>query len=82
MNESQARELIVEVGRLLYERSYVVSSDGNVSIRLDENLVLASPTMTSKGRMTVDSLALTDIEGNPLNDKKSVFRTCDAFIDL
>ena len=71
MNESEAREIIVEVGREMYERSYVVSSDGNVSIRLEENLVLASPTMTSKGRMTVDSLALTDIEGNALNDKRA-----------
>jgi len=71
MQESEARELIVEVGRLLYERSYVVSSDGNVSIRLEENLVLASPTMTSKGRMSFDSLALTDIEGNALNERKA-----------
>ena len=71
MHESEARELIVEVGSLLYERSFVVSSDGNVSIRLEENLVLASPTMASKGRMSVDSLALTDMEGNALNDKKA-----------
>ena len=71
MDESQARKLIVEVGRLLYERSYVVSSDGNVSIRLDENLIIATPTMTSKGRMTEDSLALTDLDGNALSDKKA-----------
>ena len=38
MDESQARKIIIEVGKLLYERSYVVSSDGNVSIRLDENV--------------------------------------------
>src|SRR5918996_3783197 len=71
MNEAQARKLIVEVGRLLYERSYVVSSDGNVSIRLDENTVLATPTMTCKGRMTEDSLALTDLDGKPLNDRRA-----------
>ena len=55
----------------MYERSYVVSSDGNISIRLDENTVLATPTMTSKGRMTEDSLALTDMEGKPLSDKRA-----------
>ncbi len=71
MNESEARKLIVEVGRLLYERSYVVSSDGNLSIRLDENRILTSPTMTSKGRMSEDGLALTDLDGKPLNDKKA-----------
>lgn len=71
MNEAEAKKLIVEVGKLLYERDYVVSSDGNVSIRLDENRVLATPTMTSKGRMTEDSLAITDLDGNPLNDRRA-----------
>ena len=69
MDESQARKLIIEIGKLLYERSYVVSSDGNVSIRLDENRVLATPTMTCKGRMTEDCLAITDLDGKPLNDR-------------
>ena len=71
MEESKARKLICEIGRLLYERSYVVSSDGNVSIRLDENTVLATPTMTCKGRMTEDDLALTDMEGKPLTGKRA-----------
>src|SRR6187549_2976469 len=71
MDEQSARKLIIEVGKLLYERSYVVASDGNVSIRLDENTVLATPTMTCKGRMTEDSLALTDMDGKPLSDKRA-----------
>jgi L-fuculose-phosphate aldolase len=71
MDEAQARKLIVEIGKLLYERSYVVSSDGNVSVRLDENTVLATPTMTCKGRMTEDCLALTYMDGKPLTDKKA-----------
>jgi len=71
MDESQARKQIVEIGKLMYERSYVVSSDGNISVRLDENTVLATPTMTCKGRMTEDSLALTDLEGKPLSDKRA-----------
>ena len=71
MEESQARKLICEIGNLLYDRSYVVSSDGNVSVRLDEDRVLATPTMTCKGRMTEDCLAVTDMNGKPLTDKKA-----------
>jgi len=71
MDEREARKLIVEVGKLLYERSYVVSSDGNISIRLDENRILATPTMTCKGRMTEDCLAVTDLDGKALSDKKA-----------
>src|SRR3954451_24634386 len=71
MDESSARKLICEIGKLMYERSYVVASDGNVSIRLDEDRVLATPTMTCKGRMTEESLAITDMDGKPLSDKRA-----------
>ena len=71
MDEQVARKLIIEVGRLMYERAYVVSSDGNVSIRLDDNRVIASPTMTCKGRMTEEMLAITDMDGKALNEKKA-----------
>jgi L-fuculose-phosphate aldolase len=71
MDESQARKLIIEIGRLMYDRSYVVSSDGNISCRLDEDRVLATPTMTCKGRMTEDGLAVTDMDGRPLSDRKA-----------
>src|SRR6267143_5534850 len=55
----------------MYERSYVVSSDGNVSVRLDDGRILATPNMTCKGRMTDDLIAVTDIEGRQLNDSRA-----------
>jgi len=70
MNELEARKLIVEIGKLMYDRGYVTSSDGNISYRLGENLILATPTQVSKGRMTEDIMALTDLEGKPLNDRR------------
>jgi L-fuculose-phosphate aldolase len=71
MDEQTARREIVRVGQLMYERSYVVSSDGNVSVRLDDGRIVATPTMTSKGRMTEDSLAITDMQGKSLNNRKA-----------
>src|SRR6266700_1922725 len=71
MDEQTARREICSVGQLLYERSYVVSSDGNVSVRLDDGRIVATPTMTCKGRMTEDSLAITDIQGKALNDARA-----------
>ena len=70
MDEQTARREIVNIGRLLYERSYVVSSDGNVSVRLDDGRIVATPTMMCKGRMTEDSLAVTDAAGKPLGDRR------------
>src|ERR671929_1026033 len=71
MDEQTARREIVRVGQLMYERSYVVSSDGNVSVRLDDGRVLATPTQTCKGRMTEEMLALTDLDGKPLNNRRA-----------
>lgn len=70
MDELTARREIVNIGRLLYERSYVVSSDGNVSVRLDDGRIVATPTMMCKGRMTEDSLAVTDAAGKPLGNRR------------
>ncbi|HEX8197844.1 MAG TPA: class II aldolase/adducin family protein [Pyrinomonadaceae bacterium] len=71
MDEKTARREIIQIGKLLYERGYVASSDGNISARLGDGRIIATPTMTSKGRMTEDSLAVTDLEGKPLNDRKA-----------
>src|SRR5688572_24374101 len=71
MEESSARKQIVEIGKLLYDRNYVVAFDGNVSIRLADDRVLATPTMTCKGRMTEDDLAVTDMDGKALSDKRA-----------
>lgn len=71
MDEQTARREIVRVGKLMYERSYVVSSDGNVSVRLDDGRIVATPTQVNKGRMTEEMLAVTDLEGKPLNDRRA-----------
>jgi L-fuculose-phosphate aldolase len=70
MDEREARREIVRVGQLMYERSYVVSSDGNLSVRLDDGRIVATPTQVCKGRMTEESLAVTNLDGEPLTDKR------------
>jgi L-fuculose-phosphate aldolase len=71
MDEQTARRELISVCHLMYERSYVVSSDGNVSVRLDDGRILATPTMTCKGRMSDDLLAITDLSGRALNDRRA-----------
>jgi L-fuculose-phosphate aldolase len=71
MDEQTARRDLLRICHLMYERSYVVASDGNVSMRLDDNRILATPTMTCKGRMTDDLIAVTDLEGHSLNERRA-----------
>lgn len=65
--EEEHRRDICNVGRRLYERLYVASTDGNISIRLDPKRILTSPTAVCKGMMTVDDLVITDLEGRKLS---------------
>src|SRR5213595_317793 len=71
MDEQTARRDLVRICQLMYQRSYVVSSDGNVSALLEDGRVLATPTMTCKGRMTEDLIAITDVEGRALNERRA-----------
>src|SRR3712207_7028622 len=71
MDEQTARREIVRVGQLMYERGYVVSSDGNISVRLDDGRVVATPTQVCKGRMSEEMLAVTDLAGKPLDERRA-----------
>src|SRR5438105_15332934 len=71
MDEQNARRDLIRICHLMYERSYVVSSNGNVSVQLDDGRILATPTMTCKGRMTEDLIAVTDVDGRSLNNQRA-----------
>ena len=62
--EEQIRADIVEAGRRLYARSYIASNDGNISARLDDRRVIATPKGVSKGFMTPDMMVIVDYDGH------------------
>ena len=64
--EEQARADIVEVGRRLWERGYVASNDGNISVRLDESRLITTPKNVSKGFMKPDMMVITDLDGRKI----------------
>ena len=57
------RKDICEVGRRVYQRGFVAANDGNISIRLEADRVLCTPTGVSKGYLNEDMLAICDMEG-------------------
>ena len=64
--EKRLRADIVEVGRRLHDRGFVASNDGNISVRLDAERLLTTPTGVSKGFMTPDMMVTTDLSGRKL----------------
>lgn len=66
MNESAARDAIVERGRSLYDRGYAHGSSGNLSMRIDD-AILITPTGSSLGRLDPLRLAKLAADGTPLS---------------
>lgn len=66
------RHDILRFGMLLHERGFVAATDGNLSVRLDRQSILITPTGISKGMMQPQDLVVVDIEGHKLAGRRSV----------
>src|ERR1700694_5423457 len=71
-SERQYRREIALFGRALHERGYVAAMDGNLSVRLDERHILATPTSMCKGMMKPSDLVIVDLEGRRLEGRRDV----------
>jgi len=66
-SEDEAREAIVHVGRRMYDHEYVVTNDGNISVKIASDRIVVTPTGVSKGFMTPDMMAVMDLDGNVID---------------
>ena len=64
--DREAKTLLLEAGRRLYERGFVASNDGNMSVLVSAGTLWTTPTGVSKGFMTEDMLVKTDLAGTGL----------------
>ena len=71
-NDRRQRTEIIRVGKLLHQRAYVAATDGNISVRLDRNRVLVTPTGMCKGMMAAVDLVTVDMRGRKLGGRRSV----------
>jgi len=69
-NENAARRQIVEIGRRMYDKGYVAASEGNISVRLDKNHVLTTPTGCSKGFLEASELTVVRLNGEIISGRK------------
>nr|MBN2278164.1 class II aldolase/adducin family protein [candidate division Zixibacteria bacterium] len=67
MNYQPERKLIAEFGRFLDRKGLVAGCDGNLSLRVEENRILVTPSGFSKGRLSENDLVLVDLDGRPVN---------------
>ncbi|MCQ2084910.1 MAG: class II aldolase/adducin family protein [archaeon] len=69
-NEAFARKRLVECCHLLYERGLTVSAGGNMSVRINDNEILITPSGVNKGMIHEDDLVKMDMEGNVISGGK------------
>ena len=64
--DKDAKELIIEFGKRMYEKNFVSARDGNISVKVSPTELWATPTGVSKGFMTEDILVKLTTDGTIL----------------
>jgi L-fuculose-phosphate aldolase len=72
MSDLEFRRDIVRIGRMLHDKGFIAANDGNISVRLNEFTVLATPTCMSKGMLTEEDLVTVDMRGKKLSGFREV----------
>jgi L-fuculose-phosphate aldolase len=79
VSDADLRESICEIGRRLYGRCFVAANDGNISVRLGDE-VMCTPSMVSKGFLRPADLCVVDLDGRQLSGPRK--RTSEILLHL
>jgi L-fuculose-phosphate aldolase len=78
--EQEFRQTIVEIGRFMHQKSWVAANDGNVSVKLNAEEILCTPTGMSKGLMKPEDMIVVDRKGNKIRGQRE--RTSEILLHL
>lgn len=66
LDELSIKQQICDIGKRIYDKGMVASNDGNISVKLNDNEFLCTPTGVSKGFMTPEYICKVDRDGKVL----------------
>lgn len=69
--EKNLREEMCRIGRLVYERGLIAATDGNLSVLLEEDRVLCTPSGLCKGILEPSDLVEVDFDLNLLKGSRA-----------
>ena len=61
---------LIRACQILYQQGYLTGMDGNLSVRLEDDTILTTPTGRNKGWIREDDLVLCDLDGISLEVSK------------
>lgn len=67
VSEYEIKKQICDIGKRIYNRGMVAANDGNISVKLNDNEFLCTPTGVSKGFMTPEYICKVDAEGKVIS---------------
>ncbi|QHB32915.1 aldolase [Yersinia canariae] len=70
MNEQQAREDMVKLGASFFQRGYATGSAGNLSMKLADGTLLATPTGSCLGELNAQRLSKVSLDGEWISGDK------------
>ncbi len=71
-SETDLRRQLARFSRWVHRLGYTPGTAGNLSIRLDEHLILATPTGCSKGLLHPTDMVIIDNDGHKLSGARNV----------
>jgi len=80
VNTHKIKQEICEIGRRIYAKGFAAANDGNISVRINDNEILCTPTMHCKGFLTPDDIATVDMTGKQTAGRKK--RSSEAMLHL
>lgn len=66
----QIKKKLVEICHKVHEKGFVSATDGNVSVRLDKNKILCTPTSIPKEKIKASDLIVITLDGEIISGKK------------
>ena len=66
------RRDLVRFSRWLYRKGFTPGTSGNLSVRLDDGSILATPTGCSKNLLRVDDMVTVDLDGQQISGTRKV----------
>lgn len=71
-NIEEQKEIICDICHKMWQLGWVAANDGNVSVKLDDGTILATPTGISKSFITPEKLIHIDGKGNVIDSAKGL----------
>ncbi len=74
------KQEICDIGKRIYAKGFAAANEGNISIRVDENTVLCTPTLHCKGFMVPEDICTVDMTGTQVAGKRK--RTSEVLLHI